>query len=158
MGDMLSTALTNDVHIWDEYLPYVIFLYNTSVHASTNETPHYLLFGQDPIEPDDISSRNARKRCIDGDCDDYFKLWRDSIEIARRNFKKAQKSQKKWYDKGTKDIIFQIGDTVLLRDMRLRSKFKPRWEGPYFLTRKKSSLNYAANKITDSTTLPLPNS
>jgi len=151
MGDMLSTALTNDVHIWDEYLPYVIFLYNTSVHASTNETPHYLLFGQDPIEPDDISSRNARKRCIDGDCDDYFKLWRDSIEIAKRNFKKAQKSQKKWYDKGTKDIIFQIGDTVLLRDMRLRSKFKPRWEGPYIVTRKISSLNYAVSKITDST-------
>jgi len=72
MGDMLSTALTNDVNTWDEYLPYVIFLYNTSVHASTNETPHYLLFGQDPIEPDDISSVTARKRCIDNECDEYF--------------------------------------------------------------------------------------
>ena len=126
MGDMLSTALTNDVNTWDEYLPYVIFLYNTSVHASTNETPHYLLFGQDPIEPDDISSVTARKRCIDNECDEYFRLWRESIEIGRENFRKAQNSQKKWYDRGTKQITYKIGDTILLRDMKLRSKLAPR--------------------------------
>jgi IS30 family transposase len=152
MGDMLSTALTNDVNTWDEYLPYVIFLYNTSVHASTNETPHYLLFGQDPIEPDDISSVTARKRCIDNECDEYFRLWRESIEIARENFRKAQTSQKKWYDRGTKQVTYKIGDTILLRDMKLRSKLAPRWEGPYVVTRKLGQLNYAVIKSQTSST------
>ena len=62
---MLATAMTTDRHVWDECLPYVIYVYNSSIHTSTGETPHYLLNGQDPIEADDISSAFARKRCVD---------------------------------------------------------------------------------------------
>ena len=148
MGDMLATGLSKDINRWDEYLPFVIYIYNTSVHTSTNETPHYLLYGQDPIEPDDISSDTARKRCIDEGSDEFFSIWRNSIEIAQDTFRKSQNSQKKFYDTNKHEKSFAIGDKVLLLDFRLRSKFSPKWDGPYVITRKMSPLNYTVRRET----------
>ncbi len=142
MGDMLATSLTRDRCIWDEYLPYVIYVYNSSIHTSTGETPHYLLYGQDPIEADDISSAFARKRCVDDQHDHFFKIWREAIELAKESFANAQLNQKRYYDVDTSDREFSVGDSVVLRDMRLRSKFDPRWLGPYVVTRKLGRLNY----------------
>ncbi len=151
MGDMLATTLTKDRHVWDEYFPYVIYVYNTSIHSSTGETPHYLLYGQDPIEADDISSTFARKRCVDDQADHYFKLWRNAIEMAKETFRTAQLNQKRFYDVSkTKTREFTIGDYVVLKDMRLRSKFDPRWLGPYLVTRRMGNLNYAV-KLDGST-------
>ncbi|KAI9560471.1 hypothetical protein GHT06_014495 [Daphnia sinensis] len=152
MGDMLASALTKDEHIWDEYLPYVMYIYNSSVHASTNETPHYLLFGQDPIEPDDISSSAARKRYIDSEADEFFSIWRKAIIIAQEYFRKAQKTQKKFYDRGTTQTTFNVGDKVLLLDSRLKSKLKPRWDGPFIVNRKMGPLNYAVQRENKNTT------
>ncbi|KZS19909.1 Uncharacterized protein APZ42_013539 [Daphnia magna] len=152
MGDMLASALANDKHIWDEYLPYIMYIYNSSVHASTNETPHYLLFGQDPIEPDDISSTTARKRYIDSEADEFFSIWRKAIIIAQEHFRKAQKTQKEFYDRGTNQKTFNIGDKELLLDTRLKSKLTPRWDGPYIVKRKMGPLNYAVQRETEKTT------
>jgi hypothetical protein len=142
MGDMLATSLTGDHCNWDEYLPYVIYVYNSSIHASTGETPHYLLYGQDPIEADDISSAFARKRCVDDRHDHFFKIWREAIELAKETFMKAQLNQKRYYDVDASEREFSVGDSVVLKDMRLRSKFDPRWLGPYVITRKLGRLNY----------------
>ncbi|KZS00381.1 Uncharacterized protein APZ42_003319 [Daphnia magna] len=155
MGDMLASALANDKHIWDEYLPYIMHIYNSSVHASTNETPHYLLFGQDPIESDDISSSTARKRYIDSEADEFFSIWRKAIIITQEHqehFRKAQKTQKKFYDRGTNQKTFNIGDKVLLLDTRLKSKLTPRWDGPYIVNRQMGPLNYAVQRETEKTT------
>ena len=143
MGDMLATTLPTDRYVWDEYLPFVIYVYNTSIHTSTGETPHYLLYGQDPIEPDDISTAFARKRCMDHRHDYFFNVWREAIEKAKDSFAEAQLNQKKYYDQKTVEREFQVGDVIVLRDMRLRSKFEPRWLGPYTVTRKMGKLNYA---------------
>lgn len=146
MGDMLANLLLSDKHQWDELLPYVTFLYNTSVHSSTKETPHYLMFGQDPIEPDDLCQTLSRKRYVDQESDYFFEKWRKSIELARETFRNSQQSQKKFYDIGKEARSFEIGDIILLKEMRLRSKFDPRWIGPYVVTRKISSLNYCVRK------------
>ena len=77
MGDMLAMAVKNEKN-------------NLAVNESLNETPHYLLFGNDPMEADDISTSYTRKRFTDIEYSDFFSIWRKSIDLARSTFKEAQ--------------------------------------------------------------------
>src|SRR5206468_2489287 len=49
--EMLSMYVSKQQGDWDEYLPYVVHAYNTSVHVSTGETPFYLTRGHDARQP-----------------------------------------------------------------------------------------------------------
>ena len=51
LADMLASYLSKGRTNWDDYISYATFAYNTSVHASTGYTPHYLMFGRDAMEP-----------------------------------------------------------------------------------------------------------
>ena len=39
---------------WADYLPQMLFCYNTTPHQATGESPYYLLFGQEPRLPVDF--------------------------------------------------------------------------------------------------------
>ena len=45
--------------------------------------------------------------------------------------KEAQSKQKEKYDKGIKQVKFQIGEEVLLKDEQQNNKLMPKWKGPY---------------------------
>ena len=52
MNDSLAIVSARFYESWDEYLPAVIFAYNTSVNASTGYTPFELVFGRKPTYPE----------------------------------------------------------------------------------------------------------
>lgn len=39
---------------WDDWIPYALYVYNTTKHASTNFSPHYLLHGVEAEIPKNI--------------------------------------------------------------------------------------------------------
>ena len=45
---------------WDEYLPFVLFAYRTSVQSSVLETPFYLMHGRDPNLPHFLTFKEIR--------------------------------------------------------------------------------------------------
>lgn len=51
----LVNMVTKCCHVqersWDDYLPYLLFAYCSSVQESTKEIPFYLLYGRDPRLP-----------------------------------------------------------------------------------------------------------
>ena len=54
---MLVNCLDSSHNDWDLKLPYVLFAYRTSKHASTKQIPFYLVFGRQarlPVELDII--------------------------------------------------------------------------------------------------------
>ena len=57
---MLASYVHQKPTSWPNFLKYVVFAYNTSVQASTKETPFYLLYGHDPMEPHDLLSNRTR--------------------------------------------------------------------------------------------------
>ena len=54
IGDMLTVHAHNKPGDWDLHLDYVVACYNRTPHASTGETPFFLLKGRDALEPMDL--------------------------------------------------------------------------------------------------------
>jgi hypothetical protein len=46
--DYLKWYILEDQYDWDKWLPYAIFVFNTTPHTKIGFTPHELLFGRKP--------------------------------------------------------------------------------------------------------------
>jgi hypothetical protein len=54
--------------------------------------------------------------------------WHEARKIAAESIEKRQRSQKKFYDVGTKVVNIEVGAQVLLRDLTCTpGKFRMRW-------------------------------
>ena len=102
---------------WDEYLPHLLFAYRTKPHDSTGESPFYLLYGRDARIPTE-SALSAKRTPYQVDIDDYrselvhglSEAWR----IAKDSVAKAQKRQKRAYDRHSRPKTFREGDRVMV--------------------------------------------
>ena len=142
VGDMLASYVSKQPDKWDEFLPYATFAYNTAVHASTGHTPFYLMFGREAREPNDVLPP-ARLLVVTDQNNIFSRMWNDAMEIAKDTLKGAQEKQKHYYDRNTKTVKYNIGDTILLKEMQnTPGKFNMRWEGPYVIKEKKNDVNY----------------
>lgn len=54
MHDLLRMLSAEQKSRWPEYLPQLVFIYNTTIHQSTGESPHFIMFGQEPQLPVDF--------------------------------------------------------------------------------------------------------
>ena len=147
LGNMLSAYVHQQADCWDDYLQFAVFAYNTSAHASTKETPFYLMYGHDPLEPCDLGEP-MRNRLIQGQGNIFTQKWRESRDLAKLHLEKAQDAQKKFYDKNNSDAIqYANGELVLLKEQRIGlGKFHFRWDGPYTIIKKLSDVNYVIRK------------
>ena len=51
----MMSHYVNEYHTdWDNFIPKIVFAYNTSIQESTMETPFVLLYGRDPLYPIDV--------------------------------------------------------------------------------------------------------
>ena len=137
LATMLSMYVSTKQTDWDIYLPFCIFAYNTSVQASTKDSPFYLLYGRDPYFPSDI--------CLFGNVpsqavrQNYSKELSEKLhfawDLARKHIGDAQNSQKLYYDKKSKPTKFLEGDRVMLyRLNNLKKRTKKLchpWKGPF---------------------------
>jgi hypothetical protein len=54
MENELSTMIRKDQSDWPKYVESCLFVYRTTLHRALNETPYYLMYGRDPIMPQDL--------------------------------------------------------------------------------------------------------
>ena len=133
---------------WDRFIPYALFAYRTSIQASINETPFYLLYGRDSRFPIDISLFKSQE--LYDNTDDYRSVLINRFLEARKpahdNIELAQQRQKANNDKKAKDVSYSIGKRVWLftpnNRKGLSSKLTHNWHGPYRILAKKSPVNY----------------
>ena len=145
MNDSLAILSSRFYENWDEYLPAVIYAYNTSVNASTGFTPFELVFGRKPTFPETTAFAEALGTITATDASSmctvqYFRNVADNLaevrEAAHAKLEKAWAEAKRRYDGSRRAISLQEGDAVLIRlsdyerGMFPTMKLAPRWSDP----------------------------
>jgi hypothetical protein len=162
--DTIATALKKDQSDWCSLIDSVLFTYRVSLNQTLRENPFFLLYGRDPVLPQDmfILPENTNWRTYKGDnMDDYkekhMKMLTDAY--AKLNSRKEDKrvEMKTQYDKSQKEVDFAIESLVMLFTPRTKegfsTKFLPRWDGPYKVIAKMGPLNYRIMKVDGKKTV-----
>lgn len=58
LADMLSMYILSHHHDWDEFVPFVLFAYNSSQQETTGFIPSFLLHGHESVVPIDVNLQN----------------------------------------------------------------------------------------------------
>lgn len=142
LGEYLRNYSIKDPLNWDTWIPFSMFVYNTSIHCTTGFTPYELIFGHKAVLPTSLTHYVD----INYNYDDYAKdlkyRFQTSHRIAYENIKKKKIIRKLSYDKGTRSHSFRVGDLVLLtNEAKGNRKLKSLFVGPYKIIRVDSGEN-----------------
>jgi hypothetical protein len=114
---MLSMYVSSHQRDWDEYLPYVLFAYRTSIHSGTNESPFMLIHGRDAYLPEDIgrfvihhkkdeqeTTESYKQKLLDN----FAKIYQE----VRYYDKQIKQKRERQINEYKKEHTFKIGDLV----------------------------------------------
>ena len=143
LTDMLAKSVQQGGKDWDQRLPYVLFAYRSSIQSSTGESLFYLLYGRDPYLPSDDVLNPPRDRRIVNLNDFKAEITTrcaDAWQLAQDQIKKAQASQKSYYDASATEPNIRKGDRVYVYTPAKKSgtayKFARPFVGPYRVLKK----------------------
>jgi hypothetical protein len=147
MAEHLRSLVNQSQTDWDEWIPQVVFTFNTTVHSSTGFTPFELLYGYVATLPSSITDPPKPLYNYDDFAIDQKNKFQHCRKRARENIMASKAQSKKYYDKKLKSRSFQVGDLVLLKREQLKpglcSKLSPLRLGPYEIVEVHSPLNYS---------------
>ena len=134
--NMIKTLAKSEKADWRAHLPKLQYAVNSTRNKTTGFSPHYLMFGREAVLPIDEVFRG-----IGGTSTDIVKShrefvvdWENSMktayDIARKNINKSATYNKQHYDKHAKAAALQVGDQVLVRNMREKTG-KPKMRSYY---------------------------
>jgi hypothetical protein len=96
---------------WCSYLPWAEYWYNTTYHISTGITPFQALYGclpqSIPVYKEGLTSVSAVDQQLQNR-DELLRQLKDNLAKSRNRIKQMA-------DQKRRDIMFQIGDWVLLK-------------------------------------------
>ena len=145
---MLATTCKANPIDWESYVRPVCYAYNTSVHMSTNYTPHYLMFGREALLPVDLQFGLSFIDTVSPD--QYTRQLQNRLSYAYRVTRErlgvAQDWQQILYNWTIHGKPFTAGDLVWLHSTVIPSeshrKLHHPWTGPYVVLEKLSDINY----------------
>ena len=117
---------------WPDHLPFLQFMFNTSVHTTTKQTPYFLLHGFEANIPltGVLPTPDARLSVRDyiGSCTSKYE---EAMKNVREQMDKEKARQKANYDKKEKFEPYKEGDQVWeLQHREKHNKLTTNWSGP----------------------------
>ena len=125
---------------WDQYIPGILFAYNTSVHDSTHYTPFEVMFGRKARLPVHLDTHPLEDEVdmedVEGTLDVMAAIRKEIDDIVEKNIRVAQARQKRLYDLNhNSKEPFSVGMKVFLKNNRhvhrMGGKLVDRFLGPY---------------------------
>ena len=154
VADVISKYCSNNPSSWDQMIPYLNFVFNTTVHKTTGQTPFSLVFGQECKYPIDLLLPKAPGHEI---ANYEFTRWlneqfREAHMNAREKLGYRQERRKDLYQKNVFGDVLKPGEKVWRfapQKVKSRKFFLP-WIGPYNIIERTSEVNYKISKDTNS--------
>lgn len=114
---------------WDAALPVAVLAINTAYHASLGCTPYEMTFGKRPP----LQDKNLTFKATPSDL--YAKLIQSQLKECHSNAiaiqTTSQERSKQYFENKRREVLFEIGDTVVIRSPSRSSKLAPKFLGPY---------------------------
>lgn len=127
MHDLLRTLAAEQKSHWPEYLPQLVFSYNTTIHQSTGESPHFLMFGQEPQLPIDFLLGRVQEPeagRVSEWVQEHQRRLDVAIRCARERMESAAIHRKERHDKKTLSDPLKVGQLIYVRDLAVRGRAK----------------------------------
>ena len=155
IADIISKYCADNPKTWDTVLPYLNFVYNTTIHRTTGATPFNLVHGQECQYPIDLFYPKPHDEIPtqDGFVEWLDEQFRDAHSSARELLGTNQRRQKDQYRKRVHGDPYATGDKVWVwaKEKIKSKKFFLPWEGPYVILAKISEVNYKVAKMSNLT-------
>lgn len=132
--NMLGTLESKQKAKWKEYVKPLVHAYNCTRNEVTGFTPYELLFGRSPRLPVDLAFGLPVRDSPSSSHSQYVKDLRsrlkESYKLTCQNAQKSAKRNKSRFDQRVKPASLDVGDRVLVRNVRIRGKRKleDKWE------------------------------
>ncbi|CAF4548885.1 unnamed protein product [Didymodactylos carnosus] len=104
LAGSLGTYVNQQQSDWDEYLPHVIFAYNTSKQSTTQMEPFKLMYGREALLPFDPPSSTTRLSTANDYYAQLTKFLKQAKSTVRDNIRQQQNVYKRTYDTGRQDL------------------------------------------------------
>ena len=138
---------------WGRNLDNTLMSYRMSKNRVTGEKPFYLIYGRDPVLPQDLrvagvprNQRTVQAHDVQAYKANLVETLQQSHAAAAQAKSKEQKHYKAYYDHSQKPIAFEVGDRVMLHvpapKVNVNYKLAPHWEGPYTIEGKVNEVTY----------------
>ena len=127
MHGLLRSLSPEQKRQWPELLPELVQAYNSTPHASTGFSPHFLLFGEEPQLPVDALLGNTKSSSTAGYVDwvrTHRNRLREAHELADKQQRIAAAKRKARHDVNVTESKLAIGDFVYIRDRTWRGRNK----------------------------------
>uniref|UniRef100_A0A9J8CSN7 Gypsy retrotransposon integrase-like protein 1 n=1 Tax=Cyprinus carpio carpio TaxID=630221 RepID=A0A9J8CSN7_CYPCA len=139
---MLGTLENKNKSCWKEYVRPLVHAYNCTRNDVTGYTPYELMFGRQPRLPVDLAFGlpvNGSTKSHSQYVRDLKEGLRESYEIAIKNAAKVAQRNKRRFDRHVVVSTLDLGDRVLVRNLRLRGKNKlaDKWESDVYVVVRK---------------------
>ena len=139
---MISTFVAEDHRNWDMHIHEFRNAVNTAFQTSLKTSPAFLNFGRNPHPVHSLRREVEETKPIGKISPEDWEIRMRRLEalrdLVRKNLDVARERQRKAYDKGRKDVRFNVGDLVLRKVHvlssainRFNAKLAPKYDGPY---------------------------
>ena len=147
IADRLSKYCAEKPQEWDVYLPYITYVYNTTVHRTIGATPYSMIFGREAQYPIDLFVPKPPG-------DPRLKLGEHAEELNERLYEihreaqltmgTEQRRQREYFNRRVHGELFKEGDLIwLFEPHKAKSrKFYLPWHGPFEVLSRTSEVTY----------------
>ena len=159
MAEVVLNFCAENTRMWDTTLPYLNFVYNTTINRKTGATPFCLVHGEECQYPVDLFFAKPHDEMMmrDGfaellDIAEWLdKQFRDAHSSARELLETDQSRQKSYYWKKIHGEPYASGDKVWVwsQETSKSKKSFDLWEGPYVLMARLSEVRYKLSKVSN---------